>query len=149
MSLKASYYKNLILSTNRGYNKGIASNAKPLYLLSLFKGIEEGILLGNRIKFDEIISNLYMEECHLFESWRIPAKFYKPFFHLQSEPYYYIKWKDGVRIVNALRTPSAKFLRENVEYACLDDDLWELLQDADTRNELRDAIIEHFIKPRT
>lgn len=147
MSLKVSYYENLILSTNRGYNKGIASNAKPLYLLAIFKGIEEGILLGNKIIFDEIISTLYIEACQLFEPWRIPAKFYKPYFHLNSEPYYYIKWKNGVKIVNALQTPSAKFLRENVEYACLDDELWELLQDQDTRNELREAIIQHFIKP--
>ena len=26
-------------------------------------------------------------------------------------------------------------------------DLWELLQDKDTRNELREAIIRHFITP--
>lgn len=149
MSLRTSYYVNLILSTNRGYNKGIASNAKPLYLLAIFKGIEEGFLLGNKIVFDENISNLYMEVCNFYEPWRIPAKFYKPYFHLESEPYYYIKWRNGVRIANALRTPSAKFLRENVEYACLDDDLWELLQEPETRNELRDAIIQHFIKPRT
>lgn len=149
MSLKASYYKNLILSTHRGYNKGIASNAKPLYMLSIFKGVEDGILIGNKIVFDKAITNLYIETCQLLEPWRSPAHFYKPYFHLKSEPYYYIKWKNGINITNALRTPSAKFLRENVEYACLDDDLWELLQDPDTRNELRDAIIEHFIKPRT
>lgn len=149
MSLKASYYKNLILSMNRGYNKGIVSNAKSQYLLAIFKGIEEGILIGNKILFEPAISNLYLDVCHLLEPWRKPAMFYKPYFHMKSEPFYYIKWKNGINIKNALRTPSAKFLRENVEYACLDDDLWELLQDPDTRNELRDAIIEHFIKPRT
>jgi putative restriction endonuclease len=68
---------------------------------------------------------------------------------MKSEPYYFIKWKDGVKNINASQTPSAKYLRENVEYACLDDELWELLQDSETRNELRDAIIQHFIKPRT
>ena len=64
-------------------------------------------------------------------------------FYLGSEDFYFIKGK------KAHTTPSAKFLRENVEYACLDDDLWELMQDPETRNELRDAIIKHFIKPRT
>lgn len=68
---------------------------------------------------------------------------------MKSEPYYFIKWKDGVKYMNASQTPSAKFLRENVEYVCLDDELWELLQDPETRNELREAIIQHFIKPRT
>ena len=149
MSLKASYYTNLILSTNRGYNKGIASNAKPMYLLAVMRGIEEGVLIGNKIIYDDTISNIYLEVCQEHEPWRCPAKFYKPYFHMKSEPYYYIKWKNGISMTNAMQTPSAKFLRENVEYACLDDDLWELLQDKDTRNELREAIIQHFIRPRT
>lgn len=149
MGLKASYYTNLILSTGRGLNKGVPSNAKPLYLLAIMEGISNGVLMGNKLKFDDILQNLYEDVCIRFEPWRKAAKFYKPFFHMKSEPYYFIKWKDDVRWIKASKTPSAKFLRENVEYACLDDDLWDLLQDPETRNELRDAIIDYFIKPRT
>ncbi|MBR1889816.1 MAG: hypothetical protein IJ816_04215, partial [Alloprevotella sp.] len=65
------------------------------------------------------------------------------------EPFYYLKWKSATKIPRQAITPSVKFLRENIEYACLDEGLWELLQDPETRNELRDAIIQHFITPRT
>ncbi len=149
MGLKVSYYTNLILSTGRGYNKGLPSNAKPLYLIAIIDGISCGDIMGNKLHFDETLLSLYINTCKKLEPWREAAKFYKPFFHMKSEPYYFIKWKDGVKNINASQTPSAKYLRENVEYACLDDELWELLQDSETRNELRDAIIQHFIKPRT
>ena len=75
-----------------------------------------------------------------------PAMFYKPFFHSKSEQYYTIKWKSGVAINKASHTPSAKYLRENVEFAALDDELWNLLQDAEIRNELRESIVNRFLK---
>ena len=149
MGLKVSYYTNLILSTGRAYNKGVPSNAKPLLFIAIIDGISCGDIMGNKLHFEETLLSLYTSTCKKLEPWREAAKFYKPFFHMKSEPYYFIKWKDGVKYMNASHTPSAKFLRENVEYACLDDELWELLQDPETRNELREAIIQHFIKPRT
>ena len=81
------------------------------------------------------------------ESKIIITPFYKPFFHLNSESYYQIKWKANNKPEGAGKTPSAKFLRENVEYASLDDDLWQLLQDEGARNEIKEAIISYFIEP--
>lgn len=43
-------------------------------------------------------------------------------------------------------SPSGKFLAENVDYAYLDDTLWELLQDKSVREEYKEAIITHFLK---
>ena len=109
------------------------------------EGIKKGAIIGNKIKFNNVLLILYKEACVKFEPWREAAKFYKPFFHMNSEPYYYIKWKNGVKELDASHTPSANFLRENAEYACLDDDLWNLLQDSEIRNELKEAIVQHFI----
>ena len=44
------------------------------------------------------------------------------------------------------QSPSGKFLTENVDYAYLDDTLWELLQDKDIREEYKEAIITHYLK---
>ena len=142
LGLKISYYKNLLLSMNVARTHGQINLAKPVMMLAIIQGIENGSIKANRILYSESLISNYNALFKKYSNCTITSSVY-PFYYMWSEDYYFIKGK------KARTTPSAKFLRENVEYACLDDDLWELLQDADTRNELRDAIIEHFIKPRT
>lgn len=40
-------------------------------------------------------------------------------------------------------TPSSRWLKDQVEYAYFDDDLWALLQHKEWRKRLRDYIVEH------
>lgn len=142
LGLKISYYKNLLLSMNVARTHGQINLAKPVMMLAIIQGIENGSIKANRILYSESLISNYNALFKKYSNCTITSSVY-PFYYMWSEDFYFIKGK------KARTTPSAKFLRENVEYACLDDDLWELLQDPDTRNELRDAIIEHFIKPRT
>lgn len=142
--LKISYYKNLLLSMNVARAHGQVNIAKPIMILAVIQGIEDGSIKANRILYSKSLITTYNE---IFEKYSnsngtITSSVY-PFYYLGSEDFYFIKGK------KARTTPSAKFLRENVEYACFDDDLWGLMQDPETRNELRDAIIQHFIKPKT
>ena len=71
MSLQTSYYRNVILSIHRGWKKGVFSNAKPLYLLMIIKGIEDGDLLGNRIPYNKEMSLKYQKICKQFELWEL------------------------------------------------------------------------------
>lgn len=139
--LKISYYKNLLLSMNVARFHGQVNIAKPIMMLSIIRGIENGSIKANRILYSESLITSYNK---LFTSYSdnaiTPSEY--PFYYLGSEDFYYIKGK------KAQTTPSAKFLRENVEYACLDDDLWELLQEPETRKELKEAIIRHFLELR-
>lgn len=150
MSLKVAYYRSILLETHRGNGHGVISNAKPYLLLSIISLIEKRLIIGNKILFEN--SNLletYNFITKMYEPQKEVTPITKPFFHLNREPFYYLKWKSSTIIPKQANTPSAKFLRENVEYAYLDGELWELLQDPEIRNELRDAIILHFIKSRT
>lgn len=146
MNLKASYYKNCLISIHRGSAFGVPSNAKPLLLLAIIKGVEEGVIIGNQFKYEDYLESFYKEQCKLYEPNRKAAPFYKPFFHSTSEKYYGIKWKGGQMPSHKWHTPSAKFLKENIEYAYLDDGLWELLQDQSTRNEFRELIVNYYLK---
>ena len=71
MGLKTSYFTNLILSTGRGYNKGMPSNAKPLYLLAIIEGISNGTLIGNKLNYDDTLLDLYREVCERHEPWSV------------------------------------------------------------------------------
>ena len=140
--LKISYYKHLLLSMNVARCHGQINIAKPIMFLSILQGIEDESIKANRILYSESLINTYNNLFKRYSKTAITSSVY-PYYYLGSEDFYFIKGR------KAQTTPSAKFLRENVEYACLDDDLWDLLQDPETRNELRDAIIDYFIKPRT
>lgn len=147
MSLIESYYKNSILSIHRGVAWGTPSNAKPLFLMAIIRAIGEGLIIGNMFKYEEYLENIYKELCNTYEPNRKMAPFFKPFFHSSRENYYEIKWKDNVLLdCKKVHTPSAKFIKENIDYAYLDDALWELLQDASIREEFRNAIINHYLK---
>ncbi len=136
--LKISYYKNLLLSMTVAKSHGAINIAKPVLLLAIFDGIERVDIQGTRILYCEQLITRYNA---IFQQYReaITPPVY-PYYYLDSEEFYYIK---GAK---AKTTPSAKFLREHVEYASLDDDLWTLLQDAVIRDEFKEAIIKHYIK---
>jgi len=140
--LKILYYKNQLLSMKVAKSYGRANIAKPIMFLAIICGIEDGNIKTNYIQYSESLIATYNKLFGQYSNSPVTSPVY-PYYYLGSEDFYFIKGK------KAQTTPSAKFLRENVEYACLDEDLWELLQDSETRNELRDAIIQHFIRPRT
>ena len=149
MNLKESYYRNCILSIHRGIAWGTPSNAKPLFLLAIIRAIEEGLIIGNMFKYEDYLEEIYKELCDTYEPNRKMAPFFKPFYHSSREVYYDIIWKVGASFdFKKTHTPSAKYIRENIDYAYLDDGLWELLQDASVREEFRAAIINHYLKEK-
>lgn len=146
--LEQSYYKNLLLSIHRGWAKGHFSNAKPLYLLAIFEGISNGTILDNKLPYSKTLEELYIQICNKYEPNVKAALFYKPYYHSIREDYYFISWKGGTIPDHTWHTPSAKLLRENVEFAYLDNRLWNLLQDAKIREEFKQSIINHYLSPK-
>ena len=83
MNLKLSYYKNEVLCTHRGNNRGKVSNAKPFFLLALFDLIEEGVIVDNKISFNsDILKETYQNKAISFKRYNLITPFYKPFFIL-------------------------------------------------------------------
>lgn len=154
MSILSDTYKTAILRIKRGHNNGVVSNAKPILVLAIIEAIDEGILLGNKINFpndnlQELYATIYSRNYSTDGIYRANAKstpFNLPYFHLNAEEFYHIKWKDGVVPPRQAKSPSCTFLAENVDYAYLDDTLWELLQDNEIREEYKEAIITHYLK---
>ena len=62
---------------------------------------------------------------------------------LENEAFFHLKWlKTRIKT----HTPSAKFIRENVEYAYFDNALWDILQDCQMREYFKSIIISNFLK---
>lgn len=150
-------YKDILLKTKRGNNHGIFSNAKPIFVITIIDAIHEGLIIGNRIDFKrKDIENLYIDNYRhfsgsneeLFRSHIKVTPYNLPFFHLNAESYYHIKWKDGIVPPKQSQSPSSRFLKGHIDYTYLDIDLWELLQSSEIRDDFRNALIDKFIKTK-
>ena len=134
----------MLIQTKRGNSRGITINAKPILLVALFDQIEKGLVSNNKILFDSKLKRCYEDYYSLFEPERQITPFNKPFFYIQSDGYWHLSWNRK----EEQKLPSAKFLRENVKYASLDNALWDLLQDAEARSVLRETVINYFLTPK-
>ena len=144
MSLQSDYYKTAILQLKRGNYNGHVSNAKTYYLLSILERIDKGLLVDNKIKFDDESKKFYEAKCIAYKD--VVTPFVKPYFHLSSSLFYHIKWNKGTKVESYAKTPSGKFLKEKSEYAYLDDSFWELLKGAEYRKEIKQLIVKTFLK---
>jgi len=141
--LRLQYYKVVLLSVKRSRKKGVYINAKPILLLSFFDLIIKGIVKENKFVFDKNLIHIYAEICKQYEQDKSTTPCVYPFYHIRNDGFVNLTFKDNS--TKLPHTPSAKFLRENVKYASFDNALWDLLQDAEARRILREAVINHFL----
>lgn len=135
----------MLLAIRRGNGVNGKSNAKPLLLLSIIENISLMRLKQNVIMWnDEHLIDSY-DGLHRYYNEIGHVPFIVPFYHLCSSEFYHLCWINGNRPPIKGHTPSAKYLRENLLYAKLDDELWDLLQEAENREYLKRCIIERYL----
>jgi len=138
-----AYYRQRFSELNPSKNKKKESGDaphKPILLLSVIELISQGRINDNHIPVsDELIDTFT-------KYWRILASnstyrcgLYYPFIHLQSEGFWHIQPKPAYNVLQPPKTH--KQLKETVEYAYLDNQLFDLIQDEIFRQELIDTLI--------
>lgn len=137
------HYTKRILNIRQAKIRGEVIVAKPVLLLSIIDGIEANVFMGNEFILTEWLEEQYvalMQKYTENSQFDKPTDISNPFWHLQSDGFWHLKYLEepqyGV-------TPSKRWLKENVSYAYLDEDLWLLLQNKEWRMKMRDYIIEH------
>lgn len=144
-----STYADMVLSVHTGCVNGKIAVSKPLYLIAIMEAIEFQELNENKIDLFNVFvrkrfGQLYEQVNGNKKGYEI-SFFVRPFFHLDSAMFYHLIWKQGLEPPVKAVTPSAKYLRENLLYAKLDDELWNLLQVADNREYLKRSIIQRYL----
>jgi len=142
--MEFQYYKNCLLQVKRGNSKGHLSKAKPIFMLSLIESIEKELFVNNQFFYNENFKRVYENNYKRFAPEEILSDFCNPFFHLESDRFWHIKWK----IIPKPNKTSDYKLRTYVEYAYLDNALWDLLQDKDRRNALRESILNFYFRQK-
>lgn len=136
-------YSKRIMNIRQAKIRGEVIVAKPVLLLSIIDGIDKSAIIRNEIHLTEWLEERYvllMQQYMHKSQFEKPTDISNPFWHLQSDGFWHLQYgekpKEGV-------TPSKCWLKENISFAYLDDDLWLLLQNKIWRIKLRDYLVEH------
>ncbi|NWF61747.1 MAG: HNH endonuclease [Fischerella sp.] len=133
-----------------GLNVSPGAPNKPILLLSVIEMISQEQIRQNQIPLSaELIATFLKLWSHL-EPIR-KADIGLPFYHLTSDGFWHYQMKVGFESLIAakvkIRTPST--IRETVEYAYLDNELWSLLQNESDRTVLTHTLINSWFRDRT
>jgi putative restriction endonuclease len=140
-------YKKKLTHLRVGFSKGQPAPHKPLLLLSIIQEIEIGNIRENKICITaELVARFKDNFFKLIKVENFATNFSLPFYHLKNEGFWHFNYRLGkqLQLTSSLSIRSLKQLQEVIEYAYLDNDLFFLLFQDETRSILRDCIIETY-----
>jgi putative restriction endonuclease len=112
---------------------------KPILILSVLDLMTQGTIGNNQILVsDELIETFKKYWGILSANSNYQGGLHYPFFHLQSDGFWHLKFKDTF---NGLQPKTTNKLKVAVEYAYLDDELFYFLQDPFVRQVLIDSLV--------
>ncbi len=136
-----SYYCNCFakLNVSKTKERGTA-NHKPILILTVLELITQHLIVKNQIFIsDELIETFKKYWSILVNDSIYVDAIHYPFFHLRREGFWHLKFRDTYNEGERIKTTNK--LKEKVEYAYLDRELFELLQDAVSRQVLVDSLV--------
>lgn len=134
---------------NRAHNLGGAPH-KPILLLSIAQLIQQGEILDNRIRITEELVLAFKDNWYRFVDTPHSLNFALPFFHMGHEPFWKLNPYPGMEIglTNSKSIKSFKNLQETLNYAWMDQPLFELLQNPEINQLLVNVLLDCYF-PRT
>jgi putative restriction endonuclease len=132
-------------SNKTGLNVSPGAPNKPILLLSVIEMITTRQITRNQVPLNaELIATFLKLWSHLGGDRKSDIGL--PFYHLTSDGFWHYQMKPGFGGLIAakvkIRTPST--IRETVEYAYLDPELWQLLQNPSDRTLLTQTLINSW-----
>jgi putative restriction endonuclease len=119
---------------------------KPILILSVLDLITQGTIITNQILVsDELIGAFKKYWNILSTNSSYQGGLHYPFFHLQSDGFWHVKFKDNF---NGLQAKTTNKLKAAVEYAYLDEELFALLQEPFERQVLIDSLVATWFADR-
>lgn len=122
---------------------------KAIMLLGVMDLIRLNYYRNNRIPIDSIIVDAFNYNWNLYINATPPVP-WTPFWHLRSEPFWSFVPINNTVTINSLVPPggtaSANTMRKNIAYAIIDNELFELLQNSESRSTLYFVLFDNYIK---
>lgn len=129
------------------YVKGMGmAPHKPILLLSIIQLIAKGVITSNRIFITADLMLAFRQNWKLLVETKHTPNFSLPFFHLRSEPFWYLVAKPGKEIetTSSKSIKSFKNLKESIAFAEIDRDLFFLLQEIPNQLWFEHLLLENY-----
>jgi len=119
---------------------------KPILILSIIDCIENELITSNKINISPELVSVFKENWKLFVISPHSPIFALPFYHCRTEPFWKLIPKIGFEkiIESKFAMKTFSHLNEAVDYALIDNDLFELLLNSESRNILKISIIQKY-----
>ena len=144
INFEEAYYKKyskIFLEIRQAIVYGKEIIAKPVLLLAVIDGINEGRVIKNHIYLNEWLDTRYKALMYKYGNLKISTEINMPFWHMKNDGFWHLQFVESQK--EKRFTPSKNWLRRNVKYAYFDEALWILLENKEWRMKLRDFIVEH------
>jgi putative restriction endonuclease len=139
------------IGLNVSRSAGVAPN-KPILILSVIELIERSHILNNRIYLSPELIATFFKFWHELEIERKPD-IGMPFFHLKRDGFWHFKANPGFEYIefnsSKIKVRTVGALNQAVEYAYLDPELFSLLKNPTSRNELILILIDSWFSDKT
>ncbi|WP_287326200.1 hypothetical protein [Okeania sp. SIO1F9] len=136
---KLAYYCQYFTELKTSQKLSPKAEYKPILILSVIDLIKPCVINNNHISVSEELISTFNKHWDILSSgiYKGKNRLHLPFYFLKSERFWHLESK-----INSLKQPSSvKQLKQVVEYASLDPELFELLQEQSSRKELIDVLI--------
>ena len=136
------------LIVNKSY--GVVAPHKPCLLLAVIDLVESGAITDGRVRYTHALREMFSEYFAIVSKPEHRDRPYYPFFHLKPtrskpESFWKIKVKEGREAdFTRITIPSHLQMEEYTEYAEIDPDLFEYLLNPESREALRNRLIQWF-----
>lgn len=150
MHKSLDYYCRKFAKLQVSRSKGIAPH-KPILLLSAIELISQGYVRRNQIPLSPELIATFLKLWSQLGSASHHADIGLPFFHLRSEGFWHHKAKSGFEAVvgSSVKIRTLSAIRESIQYAYFDDELFELLQHPASRRDLVDVLVTAWFSEKT
>ena len=140
------HYINCFHHLRRGVTKFGPAPHKLILLLAILDEAESGQLIQNRIEISDRLIDRFLVLWKNYVTTENIATFALPFFHLQHDGFWHLHaypykadWLKHQSSINTLGP-----LRESIQYATLDEELFSLLSDPQSCKILRQTLLQEL-----
>lgn len=135
---------------------GFVSPHKAIMLLAVIDMIEFELVEGNNFFIDDETKQSFLFNWEQYIGDRkLPYKAnpWAPFWHLKHEPFWHLVPIDGdeekvKNLAGPGETPHVGQMRSVIAHAKLDDELYELLKDAEFRDRVKQVLVAKYINTK-
>jgi putative restriction endonuclease len=127
--------------------KGAQAPHKPILLLSIIEGINKGEFRENRIYITPELVATFKDYWHQLVVYsNFTSNFSLPFYHLKSDGFWHLQTlvNREIALTSSNSIKSFSHLKQVVDFAFFDEDLYALLSNQHTRQVLKQTLLNTY-----